>query len=113
MSNLLDKQMQFSRMLPKLFTWCFENGYEITCGEIQRGKALAEQNAANKIGIKNSLHLLSLAIDIHLFKAGIYLNMSEDYRPAGEFWKQLGGSWGGDFQNADGNHFSLSYNGVR
>jgi hypothetical protein len=113
MSILLDKQHQFSRMLPKLLQWCFDNGYEVTVGEVLRGKKQAEANAAAGIGIANSNHLRSLAIDLSLFKDGIYLDKSESYLPAGKYWESLGGCWGGRFHNPDGDHFSLEYKGVR
>jgi len=29
----------------------------------------------------------------------------------GEYWEGMGGSWGGRF--SDGNHFSLTHNGVK
>ena len=46
---------------------------------------------------------------------GIYQTGSEAYRPMGEHWKSKGGSWGGDFAppHQDGNHFSLSWEGVK
>ncbi|HAO1973206.1 TPA: M15 family peptidase, partial [Escherichia coli] len=31
----------------------------------------------------------------------------------GEYWESIGGTWGGRFSRADGNHFSLEHNGVK
>ena len=59
----------------------------------------------------DSLHYSRLAIDINLFLDGEYLDDTEDHRPFGEYWKSIGGSWGGEFN--DGNHYSLSYQGRR
>lgn len=100
-------------MLAKLIEWAYANGYECVIGEVKRTQAQAEANALAGIGIQHSLHLLSLAVDLNLFKNGIYQTDTEAYRPLGEFWESLGGSWGGRFKSPDGNHFSLSYQGVR
>jgi len=58
-----------------------------------------------------SLHYEGLAKDILLFKDGEYLTKTSDYEKLGRFWKFIGGTWGGDFN--DGNHFSLEHNGMK
>lgn len=113
MSELSSKQRAFPVMLAKLIIWIYANGYECVIGEVKRTNAQAQANALAGIGIQHSLHLLSLAADIMLFKNGVYLTDTESYRPLGEYWESLGGSWGGRFAKPDGNHFSLSYQGVR
>lgn len=113
MSDLLERQFKFSRLLPKLFDKAFELGYEITVGEVYRTPEQAKINASKGSGISNSLHTQRLAIDIQLFLAGNYLNKSDSYRLLGEYWESLGGSWGGRFTRQDGNHFSLEFNGVK
>jgi len=60
-------------------------------------------------GSEVSLHRDRLAVDFNLFRDGVYLRGTEDYRPLGEVWEAMGGSWGGRFN--DGNHFSLAYKG--
>jgi len=65
-----------------------------------------------KDGLKHmpkSLHYEGLAIDIDLFKNGIYLTSTEDHQSFGEFWEGLHPDcrWGGRFR--DGNHYSLTY----
>ena len=65
----------------------------------------------------NSLHHLGLAQDVLLYRNGIYLTSTEQYLFLGAFWKSLGIqkklplAWGGDFKNADGNHFSFAWQG--
>ena len=54
-----------------------------------------------------SFHYNRLAADLNLFRDGKYLTRTEDHRPLGERWIELGGSWGGDFKNPDGNHYQL------
>jgi hypothetical protein len=39
--------------------------------------------------------------------------MIASYRPLGEKWEAMGGTWGGRFSHPDGNHFSLEHEGVR
>jgi hypothetical protein len=109
--RLSDYQHRFTFMLAHLILWAYEHGYEISMGEVFRTKEQAELNAKNGTGIANSLHCMCLAADLNLFKDGVYLTKTEDHRPLGEYWESLGGSWGGRF--GDGNHYSLSYNGIK
>jgi len=64
-------------------------------------------------GHPNSCHKVYLAADLDLFKDGGYLADTEAHKELGAFWKKLGGCWGGDFSNPDGNHYSLEHNGRR
>jgi len=109
MSELLDKQFEFTRLFSKLLVWLHENGYEVTVGEAYRTKEQAEWDAEHGTGIKNSLHCDRLAMDLNLFWEGDYLTQTMDYRKAGEYWESIGGSWGGRF--GDANHFSIAYGG--
>lgn len=107
--TLRQKQSRFARMLPRLIDWAFANGYELTLGEAERTKAQAALNAKSGKGISESLHTIRLAIDLHLFRDGVYLDSTEAHRPLGELWESLGGTWGGRF--GDGNHYSLAHEG--
>lgn len=113
MSQLLEAQHKFSRMLPLLLNKAFELGYEVTVLECKRSQKQADANAAAGTGIAHSLHLDSLAIDLALFFKGNYLTAVEYYKSLGEYWESIGGSWGGRFKNVDADHFSLSFNGVK
>ncbi|MCF4091851.1 M15 family metallopeptidase, partial [Escherichia coli] len=73
----------------------------------------AALNAKSGKGIRNSLHTLRLAVDFNLFINGEYQADTDAYRPLGEYWESIGGTWGGRFSRADGNHFSLEHNGVK
>ncbi|MCF4091857.1 M15 family metallopeptidase, partial [Escherichia coli] len=73
----------------------------------------AALNAKSGKGIRNSLHTLRLAVDFNLFINGKYQADTDAYRPLGEYWESIGGTWGGRFSRADGNHFSLEHNGVK
>lgn len=113
-SQLLESQMQFSRMVHLLLGKLYEMGYETTFGETYRSQQEADRLYSLGKGAKNSLHTLRLAIDLNLFKDGQYLTNTSDYEPLGVWWESIGGSWGGRFSSRqDGNHFSLSYNGLK
>ena len=99
--TLRQKQSKFMRMLARLIDFAYDNGYELTGGDLW----------ATTGHMENSLHYSRLAIDLNLFKDGKYLKSTEAHRPLGEFWESIGGAWGGRFRNKDGNHYSLEHNG--
>ena len=109
--TLGDKQRKFSKMLAELILWAYEQGYEITMGEVFRTKEQAALNASRGKGIADSLHCYCLAADLNLFKDGVYLTKTEDHKELGEKWESMGGSWGGRFR--DGNHYSLEWEGKK
>ncbi len=111
MSPLLQRQMQFASMLPRLLQKADELGFDVTLGEAWRSEFEAARLAKLKLGIKRSLHCDRLAIDINLFRDGKLLTRTEDHYELGEWWESIGGSWGGRF--GDGNHYSLSFEGRR
>ena len=113
--TLGEKQRLFVKLIGQLIDWAYRNGYELTFGEAVRTQAQASANASSGAGISNSLHLIRLAIDLNLFKDGLYLTDSQAYKPLGDYWKSLHDlcRWGGDFvTRPDGNHFSLTHNGI-
>jgi hypothetical protein len=114
--TLREKQSLFARLVGQLIQYAYQNGYELTFGEAYRTPEQAALNAQKGSGIANSLHTKRLAIDLNLFLAGRYITDSASYKPLGDFWKSLHPDccYGGDFKpRADGNHFSLTHNGVK
>ncbi|HDI8904940.1 TPA: M15 family metallopeptidase, partial [Escherichia coli] len=103
----------FAVMIADLIHWAQEHGYRLTFGEAYRTPEQAALNAKSGKGIRNSLHTLRLAVDFNLFINGKYQADTDAYRPLGEYWESIGGTWGGRFSRADGNHFSLEHNGVK
>lgn len=109
-------QQQFSRSVAALIQKAGDLGYEVTFGEAWRTDQQAMWDQAHGTGIANSLHRDRLAIDLNLFKDGVYLTDTEAYAELGAWWKTLttdvpGAAyrWGGDIHSRpDGNHFSLS-----
>lgn len=119
--TLGERQRDFPPMVAALITWAYNNGFKITFGEAYRTPEQAALNASRGTGIANSLHTQRLAIDLNLFKDGVFLGdpsipaatVIENYRPLGEYWESLGGSWGARFNKPDVDHFSLQWEGVR
>lgn len=109
------KQRKFTKLVGVLIAFAYSEGYELTFAEAYRTPEQAALNAKTGAGISNSLHTKRLAVDMNLFIDGVYQTQSEAYKPLGEYWKSLDPdcAWGGDFSRPDGNHFSLSHEGVR
>ena len=99
--TLGEKQREFTYMIGLLIQRAYDLGYELTFGD-----AYAKDGHSN-----NSLHYSRLAVDFNLFRDGVYLTGTDDHKELGEFWEQIGGSWGGRFN--DGNHYSLSWKGMK
>jgi len=124
--TLRQKQSIFLLNVSKLIQWAFNNGYELTSGELYRttdqqllyfhGYTLEKvKNGLKAIKTHrrsktmNSKHLLKLAVDLNLFIDGKYKTDKESFKPLAEYWKTLhpknksGYDWGWDF-----NHFQMS-----
>lgn len=101
--TLREKQSKFARMIADLIIWAYDHGYELTFGDAYRDPRV-------HYGHPKSLHRSRLAIDLNVFRDGVYLQIGEQYPDLGEYWESIGGSWGGRFQ--DGNHFSLEHGGM-
>lgn len=119
--TLGEKQRLFVLLVGELVEWAYQHDYELSFGEAYRTPEQAALNAAKGSGIAKSLHCRRLAVDLNLYldtteggDEDIYQTDSEAYRPLGEFWKSLHPDcrWGGDFSRPDGNHFSLTHEGV-
>jgi len=111
MSELLDLQFKFLKLLALLLAKAVELKLPVKIG-----RALC---CANCSGEKSN-HRCSLAVDLPMVWPDGRYGSWDDYKPLGDYWKELGGSWGGDFDlNGDGipkddaNHFSLQYQGRR
>ena len=115
--NLGEQQRKFPPLVAALIQWIYTNpGYAVTFGETYRTPEQAALNAKNGSGISKSLHTQRLAIDLNLFINGAYIMNSESYAPLGAYWKSLDPDccWGGDFtSHPDGNHFSLTFGGIK
>jgi len=90
-------QREFTKKLALLILYTYEQGYELTLGDAW----------ASSGHIEGSFHYKRLAVDLNLFRDGVYLTETSDHKFLGEFWESIGGSWGGRFRNKDGNHYSF------
>lgn len=111
--TLRQKQSEFALLVAELIQIANAMGYSVTLGEAWRSPEEAARLAKAGKGILNSLHTQRLAIDLNLFKNGVYLTESESYQPLGEWWEQRHelARWGGRFSRPDGNHFSFQHEG--
>jgi hypothetical protein len=109
--TLREKQSLFVALVADLIREAHVRGYALTFGEAWRSPEEAARLAKLGKGIVNSLHTSRLAIDLNLFKDGVYLSSSESHKPLGEFWETLHPlcRWGGRFN--DGGHYSLEHGG--
>lgn len=112
--TLGQKQRVFARLVARLIEQAYLMGYEVSLGDAYR-----DPRVHGALGVRksyshpNSAHKVRLAIDLNLFRNNEYLELSEDYKPLGEWWEQQHplARWGGRFD--DGNHFSFEHNGVK
>ena len=107
--TLREKQSLFLLNAAKLIQWAFDNGFELTGGELLRTKEQQEiYFKSEKSQTMNSRHLQKLAIDLNLFIDGKYRTEKVAYAPIAEHWKSLhpdnvaGYDWGWD-----ANHFEM------
>ena len=89
-------QWEFTRALALLIIFAYDGGYTISLGDAWATEGHTE----------HSCHYQRLAVDLNLFKDGVYLKKTEDHAVLGKYWKEQGGVWGGDFKSSDGNHYS-------
>lgn len=112
--TLGQKQRRFCQMEHLLISELYRRGYEYT-----KGDAYRDPRVHGAIGVKmgyghpKSAHKQRLAVDINLFKDGVFLTATEAHRELGEFWESLGSDhrWGGRFD--DGNHYSIEHEGIK
>ena len=99
MSKLLKQQQRLPCMIAKLIMWGEDKGYKFTFGDCAR--------MDRKGHMENSLHYSRLAVDLNVFRDGVYLKRTEELKALGEYWESIGGA---RVPN-DGNHFSLAWEG--
>lgn len=112
--TLGEKQKAFARLVARLLDRAHELGYEVTLGD-----AFRDPRVHGALGVKlgyghpKSAHKQRLAIDLNLFKDGVFQTSTAAHQELGEWWEKQhpDARWGGRFQ--DGNHYSLEHDGVR
>ena len=116
--KLREARVLFSTLLAQLPQEASRLGYDLAFDEVKRPQALADLYAAQGVGVRNSAHVNGLAVDVLLYKDGVYLTGAEGYDTLGTFWKSLHPlcRWGGDFKSGvkkDYGHYSLEFGGVQ
>lgn len=98
--KLSEAQQIFAYHVGCLITHATAAGYTVTFGHAYRCPDCP-------VGKQNSNHKKRLAVDLNLFRDGVYLDDTEDHRELGEYWEALDSAnrWGGNFSNKDGNHY--------
>lgn len=117
--TLGEKQELFSVLLESLLTKARHMGYKVRCGMLERSVTEQQHLIAqgkSKIKMRDAAkgpHVNKLAIDLNLFKDGLWLNRTEDHQALGEWWEEQHPlcRWGGRF--SDGNHYSLEHEGFK
>jgi hypothetical protein len=100
------EQERFALLLSQLISWAFQNGYTVTLGDAFRDpRVFGPLGTSRGYGSPLSLHKQRLACDLNLFRDGVFLDSTESHAPLGAHWTDLGGTWGGRWN--DGNHYQL------
>lgn len=128
MSELLDRQFLFTRLLGRFIDEVYLRGYACKL----RDAGLFEKRRSRlrvpfKDGVhsgsnsrRGGLHYMQLASDVDLFvqaENGAWKYIADTdhwaWQALGEFWVGLDPlcRWGGNFQRKDGNHLSVTYQG--
>ena len=102
----MEEQSKFSLAVAWLILKASSMGYQVTLGDAYRDPRVFGQVGEKRgYGAANSKHKRRLAIDLNLFKDGVFLQGTDDHRELGAAWeKQFPDAvWGGRF--ADGPHY--------
>lgn len=112
MPRLSELRIQHTTNIAQLIMRLNLLGYGVAVDEWKRTKEQAKIYHDLGVGSLDSLHCDGLATDLLLYKDGVYLTKTEDYKVAGDIWKSLDPlcKWGGDWK-VDGNHFSTAFMG--
>jgi hypothetical protein len=113
--TLGQEQREFAYDVSELIKFIYDSGYECTLGDAFRDpRSHGEMSIKGVYGRAKSAHKQRLAIDLNLFKDGVYLRHTKAHAPIGAYWKGLNpqNRWGGDFRKKDGNHYSREYWGI-
>jgi hypothetical protein len=112
--TLGQRQRLHVQLTAKLIEFIYAQGLEATWGETYRTPQQAAANAASGAGILNSLHIERLAVDLQIFKDGVYATDVAVYKPLADYWLTLDPLCraGYYFHSVDADHFSITYQGV-
>ena len=114
--SLNAKQARFTYKIAKLIVLANEElGLQVIGKELYRTPEQAALNEQKGVGIKNSVHIESLALDLYIYKEGELLWSGDEYKQLADAWKGMDpdARWGGDFlHRKDVYHYSFEHEGV-
>ena len=107
--TLQQQQAKFCLDVARLIQYINLNGYTCTFGDAFRSPEASAIYASRGIGSKNSLHCKRLAIDLNLFKDGVFLSDGKDHEQFGIWWESLDkqNRNGRNFPRPDSNHYEI------
>jgi hypothetical protein len=110
MKTRQDQYDEFNFMVARLLTFALDQRIPIRIAEAHRPAFVAEKYAKEGLGIIDSKHRYSLAVDIWVTsKTGLDIDYrSPEYETLGSYWKDLGGTWGGSWKRRDSVHFEYA-----
>jgi hypothetical protein len=106
--TLGEQQRIFTKNIMLLIQFAYNSGYELSFGDAFRdARVHGEYGVKRGYSAANSFHKLRLAVDLNLFKDGVYQVHTRYHKPLGDFWESLHelNRWGGRFN--DGNHYEM------
>ena len=106
----LEQYRRFMDMVLKLLLRAREPGVLLRFGEAHRPSILCDIYSKQGVGIEDSKHRYSLALDLWLVAAGTGTMISWEsplYKKLGKYWESIGGIWGGRFKRKDVYHFEF------
>ena len=109
--TLGELQRRLPPMVAKLIEYAYSQGYELTLGDAYRDPRVhGEHGVKHGYGAAYSNHKQRLAIDLNLFKDGVYLDSGKEHGPLHDFWDSIGGA---PRIASDMNHYALEWQGRR
>ena len=88
--SLRNQQTEFAKDVILLLQFCFDNGIEITIGEVERKKQQQQYYLdTGKSKTMNSYHLKKLAIDLNFFIKSELTYDILDLKIVGNYWESL------------------------
>jgi hypothetical protein len=103
------RQELFATLVPSLLTKAFELGFQVRIGDCFRDPRVhgAYGEDGGTYSSVNSEHKNKCAVDLNLFKDGVYLTTTADHKELGEWWdkQHTHTRWGGHYDDA--NHYEV------
>jgi hypothetical protein len=101
--SIAEKQQRFAHMTALLILQAEQLGYRVTFGDAYRDRRA-------KYGHPKSLHRWRMAIDLNLFRDGVFLEDGTGHDELHDYWDSIGGA---ARIPDDLNHYSVAHDGMR